>query len=214
MTEKARVQRIRRPVWRSFQPRFLENAVAHVRRGGFAAVFRPDGEMRLLLPRTPGGSLTEMARWALLAIDIRRFGLARTGPARGLFVVRVKPRDRDVIREWCERDGVCPRSTHPVDLDCSACGACCRDNRVVIEKSDALRWRRAGRADLAGRAYLRSSGGTVLLRLLHDGSCVHLTQPRHRCSIYDVRPDNCRAFPVGSEACLAARLESLGIVDA
>jgi uncharacterized protein len=212
MVEKAGARRLRRPVWRSFQSRFLGNAVSHVRRGGFAAVFHPNGEIKLLLPREPDGSLTEMSQWALLAINVHRAG-APGGPLEGLAVARVKPKDRAIIREWCERDGASPRSTRSMDLDCSACGACCRDNRVVIEKHDVARWDRAGRRDLAAPPYVRSSRGTVLLRLATDGSCVHLEQPHNRCSIYDMRPDNCRAFPIGSEACLAARLDTLGIVD-
>jgi uncharacterized protein len=207
------VRPLARPVWRSFRPRFLENAVAHVRRGGFAVLLLPDRNMKLLLPRTPEGSLTEMARWALLALDVRRCGTVRKGPARGLAVARARPRDRDILREWCERDGTCPRSTYRMELDCRACGACCRDNRVVIEPRDVAQWRRAGRADLAARAYFRTARGKVVLRLGPDGACVHLRPNDNHCSIYDLRPLNCRAFPAGSEACLAARLETLGIVD-
>jgi hypothetical protein len=206
-------QPIERPVWRSFQPRFIERAVAHVRSGGFAVLLLPRGEMKLLLPRDGDGPApTEMALWALLALEVRRWGRPRQGPARGLVTVRVQPRHRDIIREWCERDGGCPESTYRMHLDCMACGACCRDNRVVLERHDLARWRRAGRRDLEGRAYVRTARGVVVLRVTEERACVHLG-PRNRCSIYDLRPDNCSAFPVGSEACLAARLESLDIVD-
>ena len=60
---------------------------------------------------------------------------------------------RDIVREWCARDAGQPRSTRTMKLDCLACGACCRDNRVVLEKPDLARWRRAARHDLLDRAY-------------------------------------------------------------
>src|SRR5690349_19576828 len=99
---------IDRPVWRSFAPRFVANAAAHVRKGGFSALIDKKGRIKVLLPRTRAGALTEMSEWALLALEIRRWGSARNGPARGLAAVRIKPGDRGVIRDWCERD-----STHP-----------------------------------------------------------------------------------------------------
>jgi hypothetical protein len=199
-----------RPVWRSFRPEFLRRAVQHVRAGGFAAVFYPAGDVKLLLPRTRDGALTELALWALLALEIRRWGSARSGPARRLAAVRVKKHHRPIIREWCERDGAEPESTRTMELDCLSCGACCRDNRVILETPDLAQWR-AERPELLGRAYLRRSNGTVLLRVV-DGACVHLGEG-NRCRIYPLRPGNCSAFPVGAEPCLAARLETLGIVD-
>jgi hypothetical protein len=203
---------VRRPVWRSFRPEFLARAVLHVKDGGFAAVIWKNGKMKMLLPLERDGSLTEMARWALLSLEIRRWGRARTGPLRKLAAVHVKPDDRAYVREWCERDSVHPRSTHGVRLDCRACGACCRDNRVVLEPPDFAMWKRRERADLLGRRYVRASKGSKLLRLTAKGSCVHLG-PSNRCAIYRLRPGNCRAFPVGAETCLAARLDTLGIVD-
>ena len=209
-----------RPVWRSFRPEYLRRAAAHVRAGGFAAIFQPNGQIKVLLPRERDGQMTEMATWALLSLDIRRWGAARTGPARHLAAVRVKDEHRDIIREWCDRDAEQPASTRRVSLDCLACGACCRDNNVVLEKPDLARWRRAQREDLLGPTYVRRSNGKVVLKLRRDDhlngqrskSCVHLGAA-NRCAIYALRPDNCSAFPKGSEACLAARLDTLGIVD-
>jgi hypothetical protein len=199
-----------RPVWRSFRPQFLVQAARHVRAGGFAAVFFANGEIKLLLPRGRDGALSEMALWALLSIDVRRWGSARSGPARRLAAVRVQQRHRDIIGEWCKRDSAEPHSTRTMELDCLSCGACCRDNRVLLERPDLARWR-AERPDLLNRAYIRRSNGTVLLRL-EQGACVHLGRG-NRCNIYPLRPGNCSEFPVGAEPCLAARLETLGIVD-
>jgi Fe-S-cluster containining protein len=126
--------------------------------------------------------------------------------------VRVAKGHRAFIREWCERDSTCPGHTRQVELDCLACGACCRDNRVVLEPYDRVLWRQSGRPDLAERPYVRTAKGVMLLCLTADGACVHLG-PGNRCAIYRLRPGNCRSFPAGSEACLAARLDTLGIVD-
>ena len=203
---------VRRPVWRSFRPRFVHRAALHVRAGGFAAVFYPNGAIKILLPRKRDGSLTEMALWALLSLDIRRWGRAGAGPTRRLAAVNVKQRDRDVIRQWCERDAVHPESTCKLQLDCVRCGACCRDNRVVLERHDLDRWKRAGHLHLLGRAFVRASKGVRVLRLTEGGRCVHLG-PSNRCAIYRARPVNCSAFPPGGEPCLAARLDTLGISD-
>src|SRR4051812_33124916 len=93
---------VTRPVWRSFRPEFLDRAAQHVHSAGIAAIFYPDGEMKLLLPRKRDGALTEMALWALLSLNIRRWGSARSGPAKKLAAVRVREDHRDIIREWCE----------------------------------------------------------------------------------------------------------------
>ena len=121
-------------------------------------------------------------------------------------------RGRDAIREWCDRDSGYDGPTRHAVLDCIECGACCRDNRAVVEPGDLRAWRRAERRDLLSRAYLKRSNGQIVLRLTTTGRCLHLDSG-NRCRIYELRPSNCRAFPVGSEACLAARLETLGIVD-
>jgi len=202
---------VTRPVWRSFRPEFLDRAAQHVHAAGIAAIFYPDGEMKVLLPRKRDGALTEMALWALLSLNIRRWGSARSGPAKKLAAVRVREEHRDIIREWCERDAGEPESTRVMKLDCLACGACCRDNRVVVEPHDLARFRRAKRLDLLGKAYLRRANGTVLLKL-KGNACVHLGT-KNMCQIYPLRPDNCSAFPVGSESCLAARLDTLDIID-
>jgi Fe-S-cluster containining protein len=204
---------VTRPVWRSFHPRFLARAAAHVRAGGFAAVLHPGGRVRLLLPRERSGGLTEAALWALLAIDLRRWGSPRTGAARGLASAWLAlDEDKDIVREWCERDAKNPSSTRRIRLDCLACAACCRDNRVVLEPEDFRAWRGARRDDLGRAPYTRLSNGQTVLRLQPSGRCVHLESSNH-CAIYALRPSNCSAFPMGSEPCLAAREETLGIVD-
>jgi uncharacterized protein len=201
-----------RPIWRSFSIDDVEQAATHVRRGGFSALSTDAGEIKLLLPRTKSGEMTELAQWVLLALDLRNWGSARSGPAEGLAAVWVKSEDRDIVEAWCARDERHPPHTRRLQLDCLACGACCRGSRVVIEPSDRAAWTRAGRSELGGRAYLRTSRGETVLRHAPSGACVHFGA-ENACGIYPLRPFNCRVFAVGSEPCLTVRDGILGIAD-
>ncbi|MCA9531130.1 MAG: YkgJ family cysteine cluster protein [Myxococcales bacterium] len=99
-------------------------------------------------------------------------------------------------------------------LDCLACGACCRtgtDGRILIPPEDLVRWRAAGREDLA-RAVQPGHFGMVAFATTPDGACVHLGTPDspNACRIYADRGTTCREFEVGSPQCLEFRRE-LGI---
>src|SRR5689334_23368484 len=91
--------------------------------------------------------------------------------------------------------------------DCVACGRCCHHgpSTVHLLESDELR---------LGEPLLRRL--TVLMdrppffRFLRnaDGHCgaLDLSEPdRYPCSIYEVRPDDCRIVEPGSPVCLEAR---------
>lgn len=204
---------VSRPIWRRFRPRYLARAAAHVRAGGHAAIVQPDERIDLLLSVDERGKLTELGLWALLSIEQQRFRRVSEGAARGLATARVKRHYEGSVLDWCERDSVHPGAVRELSLDCLACGACCHDANVVLDGDDLARWRRAGRGDLAGRAYVRRArDGKITLRFAASGRCHHLGHDL-RCAIYELRPDNCRAFVVGSEACLSAREETLGIRD-
>jgi Fe-S-cluster containining protein len=82
----------------------------------------------------------------------------------------------------------------------------------VLDLADFDRWRKAGRKDLLGKDYIKRSNGKVTLRFALDGRCQHLGADI-KCAIYPIRPDNCSVFVAGSEACLAAREETLHIRD-
>ena len=58
----------------------------------------------MLLLDTPGGGLTETAQWALLALEVRRCGMFRTGPAKGL-CVRVIDGEEVVGGFVCDMNG-------------------------------------------------------------------------------------------------------------
>ncbi|AKT38302.1 YkgJ family cysteine cluster protein [Chondromyces crocatus] len=205
-------QGVHRPVWRRFKERFLERAVAHVHAGGHAVVVRDAGQVEVLLGVDASGSVTALGLWALLAIGQRRWARVEAGAARGLASAVVGARQVGSVLDWCDRDGVHEGATREILLDCLACAACCRDGRVVLDDEDLARFEAAGRAELGGSVFVRRAGGKAVLRLASDGRCKHLEEER-RCAIYAIRPGNCRAFLMGSEACLAAREETLGLRD-
>ena len=101
------------------------------------------------------------------------------------------------------------------DLDCLACGACCRtgrDGRILVPAADLLRWRRLGREDLALQIQ-PGHFGEVAFATDASGACVHLGVPAsegaaadpNACSIYDDRGTTCREFERGSRQCLEFR---------
>jgi len=202
-----------RPVWRRFNARFLANAAAYVREGGHAAIVQDRGIVDMLLTVDDRGKITEQGQWALLALEQQRWRRVTAGVARGLAAARASRNFAAVVIDWCERDGGHPGPTRRITLDCTACAACCHDANVVLSEVDLERWRSADRRDLLGRTYVRrASDGKITLRFADSGRCQHL-RADNRCGIYAVRPDNCRVFPAGSEACLAAREDTLGLRD-
>jgi Fe-S-cluster containining protein len=200
-------------VWRRFSPRFFARAAEHVHEGGLAAIVPEVGPVVVLLGAGPGGEIEPLAEWAMLAIDARSWQRVLDGPAAGLYRAEIGPDYDNAVCDWCERDGGHPGPTRAIDLDCRECGVCCRDADVIVASGDVERWHAAGRADLAAPAYLdRDGDGQVHLRFV-DRRCQHLGAERNTCAIYELRPDNCRAFVMGSEACLSAREDTLGIRD-
>ncbi len=205
--------RLARPVWRRFADRFLSRAAAWVRSGGHAAVVRDDGVIELYLGVDGKGRITEAGRWSVLALDQERYRRVKDGPAAGLFRARVGAHAVEAALDWCERDSIHQGPTRTLDLDCLDCGACCHEANVILYDADLERFREAGRPELTTRTYVRRArDGKVTLRFLRDGRCQQLAQD-NRCFIYEIRPHNCRVFPAGSEACLAARESTLGVRD-
>ncbi len=216
---------VERPVWRRFSPRFVARAAAWAKKGGAAAVLDGRGALVVVLPTDARGRATTFARWAMWSIDERVIRRARTGPFEGLRVVPLAGGPATAVLDWCERDAMHEGPTRTLSLDCLACGACCHDAEVLLDERDLDRYRRAGRPDLAGDERVeRRPDGTVALRLVTASPlarwpglrakrrCPEL-QPDLRCASYRLRPDNCRAFLRGSEACLAAREDTLSLRD-
>lgn len=207
--------RIERPVWRRFHERFSSRAVDWVRQGGHAVVQKTPRDLTFVLPEGEDGKLTEYALWSLLAVLQYQARRATEGPFKGLRVARVQPHSIQAVDDWLERDSVHPGPSRVLKLDCLDCGACCVDSDVQLGDDDLEVFRAGGREDLTTSRYIkRSRDGKVRLRFLKSdgGRCQHL-QKDLKCKIYELRPYNCSVFPVGSEACLAARESTLSLRD-
>jgi uncharacterized protein len=204
--------RVVRPVVRSYRWPHLEQAAAWVRAGGHAIVWITPRKARLVFARPRKGDDHDLGRWSVLDLGRTEYRLAGRGPFEGMAFIPVPHDCFAIVRFRVVRDSVHPEATRPIDLDCLSCGACCRDNRVELDDVDVARFERAGRADLARAPYARREDGSVILVLRKDKRCKHLADD-NRCGIYPIRPDACSTFPVGSECCLSAREEELGIID-
>ncbi len=204
---------VERPIWRTFKPAFLTRAAAHVRAGGHAVIVREDEALEMILGVDAKGKITELGLWSILAIEQQRWRRVVDGPAKGLATARVKPDYEGAVLDWCDRDSMHEGPSRLIRLDCLACAACCHESNVVLDEADLERFRKGGRPDLLGRAYIkRARDGRITLRFAETGQCQHLGRDK-KCAVYTIRPDNCRAFVVGSEACLAAREDTLGYRD-
>lgn len=202
-----------RPVWRSFTRRFLDRAAAHVRSGGHALVIDSLATLRNAFALLPcdDGDMPELSYWSVLALGSRQFTVVSRGPARGLARVKFARELAPTARSWCERDSAWPDSVHVFEYDCEACAACCRHNDVLLTRDDLMRWHEAGRPNLAAARFVRIANRRAALRHRRNGDCVHLVD--NLCGIYELRPDNCSAFPAGSESCLGARMVDYGWID-
>ena len=184
-----------------------------MRAGGHGVLWSSPERAKLVLPRFRKDDLMALGRWAILDLGKASYGIAKKGVLRGLVTTPVPDDCLDIVREWATRDSVHRGPRRAMKLDCTECGACCRDNEVILEKQDFARARRE-KGVLAKLAppYTRKRDGNLMLRVLSNGKCTHLGAG-NLCGIYEHRPNACRYFPAGSECCLFAREEELGIVD-
>lgn len=85
---------------------------------------------------------------------------------------------------------------------CTSCGTCCFSTLPEYVRVFGCDW---DRMDERARALTEFIGNRCYMRL-EDGHCAALVvDPDERlflCSIYEERPDCCRALPRGSGACL------------
>ena len=167
---------------------------------------------RLVFPRPRPGDEHDLGWWAVLNLGRSDYQLPRAGAFAGLGMIRVPHDCYSIVRERATRDAVHAEPTREIDLDCLTCAACCKDNRVELEDGDVARFESAGRAELAKPPYAKREDGKLILVLRRDKACKHLLKDR-RCGIYPIRPSACSTFPAGSECCLSAREEELGVVD-
>jgi len=206
------VSTVVRPIVRSYKWPHLERAASWVKAGGHAVVWISPRKARLVFARPRKGDESDLGWWSALDLGRSEFSVARRGPFSGMAFIRVPHDCYGIVRERVARDSSHPGATREMQLDCLACAACCKDNNVEIEEPDLERFASAGRADLARPPYARRDDGKIVLVLRKDKRCKHLADD-NRCGIYAIRPDACSTFPAGSECCLSAREEELGIVD-
>jgi Fe-S-cluster containining protein len=206
------MSRVARPVVRSFKARFATEAATWVRRGGHAVFWESEHRARVVFPVPDKQNPHDLGLWTVLDLGKQRWRVESKGAFRGLATTLV-PRDAlFVVKRRAERDSVWPGPLRTVDFDCLACGACCKDNVVVLQRVDVERFRRAGKGHFAKAPYAKRKDGKWVLTLLDNAACRHLGRD-NKCAIYDVRPDACSEFPVGSECCLFSREDGLEIYD-
>jgi hypothetical protein len=203
---------VTRPVVRSFKWPFLDGAVSWVRAGGHAIVWLSPRKARLVFARPHDSDEFDLGRWSALDLGRPDYAVAKRGAFAGMAYVRIPHDCYGIVRDRVVRDSVHPEPTRSLELDCLACAACCKDNRVELDEEDVARFEGAGRADLASPPYARRDDGTIVLVLRRDKRCKHLGED-NRCGIYAIRPIACSSFPPGSECCLSSREEELGLVD-
>lgn len=183
-----------------------------MRAGGHAVVWIAPRKARLVFARPAGKDEDDLGYWSVLDLGRTDYRLARRGPFEGLAYIPVPHDCYAIVRARVVRDSIHPGATRAIDLDCLDCGACCKDNRVILDDVDVERFQKAGRGDLARPPYAKRDDGSIVLVLRKDKCCKHLAAD-NKCGIYGIRPDACSTFPVGSECCLSSREEEMGIVD-
>jgi hypothetical protein len=197
--------RVERPIVRSFSKAHEREAARHVRAGGHAIVWAGPKTAQLVF-RVPKEPATDLGLWSLLDLDRWRWRKIDKGPMLGLATARVPVDCLFIVKERIDRDSVFPGTTKPEKFDCLKCGACCKSNEVVLNRSDVARIRRR-RPEFIAKPYVRRRrDGKLMLTLLKNGKCRHLGGDL-KCGIYEFRPDPCSSFVVGSECCMSAREE-------
>jgi Fe-S-cluster containining protein len=201
-----------RPVVRSYTWPHRQRAASWVRAGGHALVWFSPRKARLVFGKPRSGDESDLGWWSALDLGRSEYLTPRSGPFAGLAYLRVSHDAYSIVRERAKRDSVHAEPTRQIELDCLACGACCKDNRVELEDEDIARFDKGGRGELARPPFAKRDDGRLVLVLQKDKSCKHLGGD-NCCAIYAIRPNACSTFPPASECCLSAREEELGIVD-
>jgi Fe-S-cluster containining protein len=104
---------------------------------------------------------------------------------------------------------------NPLSFRCTGCGNCCRDLRVAVTAADVARlaqvtghaptelveWLAPGAVDMTGEpsSFVELAEGRRLMVLAQRAGACRLLTSDDRCSVYDARPLDCRAFPFDFE---------------
>ena len=201
-----------RPIVRSFKRKYTKEAAAHVRAGGHAIVWESDTRALLVFKTPPKDEPDDYGAWAVYDMGKSSWHTHDRGTLKGLATTLI-PRDcLWIAKRRTERDSIHAGPTRKMDLDCTKCAACCRDNEVILQDEDIERFKKAGRPELAKAPFAKRVDGRLVLTLLPNKRCRHLARD-NRCGIYELRPHPCSEFPMGSECCLFAREDVLGLFD-
>ncbi|HEX3346067.1 MAG TPA: YkgJ family cysteine cluster protein, partial [Polyangiaceae bacterium] len=147
--------RVVRPVVRSYRWPHLEEAASWVHAGGHAVVWLAPRKARLVFRRPKKDDENDLGNWSVLDMGLSDHRVVRRGPFAGLAFILVPHDCYAIIRFRVVRDSVHPGPTRELDLDCLECGACCKDNRVVLDDADVARFEKAGRGELARAPYAK-----------------------------------------------------------
>lgn len=84
-------------------------------------------------------------------------------------------------------------------FECTQCGHCCSGSPGYVWVNQGEIESLAGIVGLSAEAfeeqYVRKIGVRKSLREFHNGDCVFFDSVTKRCSVYDVRPRQCRTWP-------------------
>lgn len=102
--------------------------------------------------------------------------------------------------------------TSAVKMKCRGCQACCVDLVVEVDVEDEVRWEEAEVfEELFERTRLDPGDPTTrLLKQRDDGTCVFLINGF--CTIYELRPNDCRDFVYQGSGCKLLRRQ-IGIEE-
>lgn len=207
------VSAVYRPIVRSFKAKYSREAAAHVRAGGHAIVWEDEDSALLVFGEPKEGDEADFGLWAVYDLGKWRWRVEKSGELEGLATSLVPKSCHWIVKARAERDSVHRGAKRKVAFDCTKCAACCCDNEVILDKADIDRFKQGGRPELAKAPYARRDRkGRLVLTLLESKRCRHL-EPSNRCGIYAIRPHSCSEFPMGSECCLFARADGLGLHD-
>jgi Fe-S-cluster containining protein len=203
---------VERPVVRSFKRKYVKDAVAHVHAGGHAIVWDDDARATLVFKAPAKDNPDDFGAWAVYDLGKSRWQVHDRGTWKGLATTLVPRSCLWIVKRRSERDSIHAGATRKLELECTKCAACCRDNEVFLEKEDIARFRDGGRPELAKPPFAKRQDGRLVLTLLPNKRCRHLRRD-NRCGIYEIRPHSCSEFPKGSECCLFAREDAFGVTD-
>ncbi|MCL2724690.1 MAG: YkgJ family cysteine cluster protein [Polyangiaceae bacterium] len=202
-----------RPIARSFKQEYAKNAAIHIRAGGHAFIWESKSRVRFVFRRPAKDNPDDFGAWGVYDMGKSRWSILKNGALKGFASIVVPADCRWIAKRRVERDSIYPGHTRKIELDCTKCAACCRDNEVILQPADVARFREGGRPELAKPPYAkRHKDGRLILTLLPNKRCHHLRRD-HKCGIYTLRPHPCSEFPAGSECCLFAREDVLELYD-